>query len=108
MIKHCLETKSILFYARYVDDILIIFDKSALRIDTLTNTLNDIHNSLTFTPSPKTERKISRLDLKIIRNNSTFEIDIFRKPTTTDTTIPFTSNHPLEHKTAAYRFSCNA
>ena len=30
-------------------------------------------------------------------------MDIFRKPTTTDTTINFTSNHPTEHKMAAYR-----
>jgi hypothetical protein len=82
-------------------------DKSALNIDTLTNTLNDIHDSLTFTPSREAEGKINCLDLKTI-HNSTLEIDIFRQPTTTDMTIHFTSNHPLEHKTAAYRFSCNA
>jgi hypothetical protein len=31
-------------------------------------------------------------------------ISIFRKPTSTDTTINFYSNHLLEHKLAAYRF----
>ena len=30
-------------------------------------------------------------------------IDIYRKPTTTNTTINFLSNHPLEQKLAAYR-----
>jgi len=32
------------------------------------------------------------------------EIDIYRKPTTTDTTIHVTSTHPIEHKLAAYRY----
>jgi hypothetical protein len=32
------------------------------------------------------------------------EIDMYRKPTTTDTTINFISNHPMEHKLAAYRY----
>jgi len=32
------------------------------------------------------------------------EIDIFQKPTTTDTTISYFSNHPQEQKLAAYRF----
>jgi hypothetical protein len=41
--------------------------------------------------------------LLLIRHPSTVEIDVFRKPTTTDTTINFTSNHPAEHKMAAYR-----
>ena len=32
------------------------------------------------------------------------EIDIYHKPTTTDTTINFLSNHPIEHKMAAFRY----
>ena len=43
------------------------------------------------------------LDLTIIRNNTKLEIDIYRKPTTKNTTINYESNHPTEHKTAAYR-----
>jgi hypothetical protein len=35
------------------------------------------------------------------------EIDIYRKPTTTDTTIHYNSNHPTEQKLAAYRFLMN-
>jgi hypothetical protein len=35
------------------------------------------------------------------------EIDIYRKPTTTDLTIHATSNHPIEHKLAAYRYYSN-
>jgi hypothetical protein len=32
---------------------------------------------------------------------------IYRKPMQTDTTIHFTSNHPLEHKLTAYNFYIN-
>jgi hypothetical protein len=35
---------------------------------------------------------------------SNLEVSIFRKPTTTTTTINYVSNHPLEHKMAAYHF----
>jgi hypothetical protein len=34
---------------------------------------------------------------------SNLEINIFRKPTTTDITINFLSNHPMEHKIAIYK-----
>jgi hypothetical protein len=32
---------------------------------------------------------------------------MFQKPTTTDTTTHYNSNHPIEHKIAAYRFLLN-
>ena len=32
------------------------------------------------------------------------EIDVFRKPTSTDTTINYLSNHPTEQKLSAYRY----
>jgi len=46
---------------------------------------------------------INFLALLIIRNTSKLEIDIYMKPTTTNTAINHTSNHPTEHKIAAYR-----
>jgi len=48
--------------------------------------------------------QISFLDLSIIRKTPKLEIDIFIKPTTTDTTINDWSNHATEHKLAAYRY----
>jgi hypothetical protein len=41
-------------------------------------------------------------DLSITGNQTNLEIDIFRKPTTTDT-INF-SNHPIEKKMVAFRY----
>ena len=43
------------------------------------------------------------LDLLIIQKPSKLEIDIFRKPTTTDSPLNFLSNHPMENKIATYR-----
>jgi len=50
---------------------------------------------------------ITYLELSIHRNNNDLHLGIQRNPTKTDTTIYFTSNHPLEHKLAAYSFSIN-
>jgi hypothetical protein len=43
------------------------------------------------------------LDLLIIRKPSNLEINIFCKPTTTETTINFISNQSVEHRIATYR-----
>jgi len=48
--------------------------------------------------------QINFVDLTITRKTTCLEIDIFQKPTTTSTTINYFSNHPLEHKLAAYRY----
>jgi len=44
------------------------------------------------------------LDLSIYRNIINVELDFYRKPTSTDTTIHFPFNHPYEHKLAAFKY----
>jgi hypothetical protein len=44
------------------------------------------------------------LDMNIKRKPTHLETGIYRMPTTTDTTLYFESNHPIEHKTAAFRY----
>jgi len=44
------------------------------------------------------------LDLTTTHKQTNLESDIYRKPTTADTTIRFLSNHPIEHKMAAFRY----
>jgi len=62
-----------------------------------------MHTNLQFNPTLESNGHINFLDLTIIRRSIHLEIDIYRKPTTTDTTIHFTTIHSNEHKLAAYR-----
>jgi hypothetical protein len=103
-IKHLFESKNIIYYSRYVDDIFIIYDNTMTDPDNLTNSVNNIHKDIIFKSTSETNNQINFLDLLIIRNESSIEIDIYRKPYTTDTTINLFSNHPIEHKLAAYRY----
>jgi len=64
---------------------------------------NQVHSNIKLNPTYKRNGCISFLDLPVIRNESNLEIDMYRKPTTTDTTINFLCNHPMEHKIAAYK-----
>ena len=81
-------------YTRYIDDILIICDAEATDHDYLTQYTNTIHSNLQFNPTLESDGHINFLELTITRRNTHTEIDIYRKPTTTDTTIHFTSTHP--------------
>jgi len=62
---------------------------------------------LKFTIEKEENQKISFLDLTINRKQSRFSIDIYRKPTTTDTIIANSSCHPREHKMAAIHYLHN-
>jgi hypothetical protein len=103
-IKHLLDTNHILFYARYVDDILVIYNSTLTNLNLIAHYSNTIHNNMRLIPTTETDHSISFLDLQITRNPPNLEINIFLKRTTTDTTINFYSNHPLEHKMATYHY----
>jgi hypothetical protein len=47
------------------------------------------------------------LDLLLHRTNQDFEIEVYRKPTSTAKSIYFNPNHLIEHKLAAFRFLLN-
>jgi hypothetical protein len=66
-----------------------------------------IHPNLTFTAEVEHQNSINYLDTTIHRAQDNVRISIFRKPTFTDTIIPYTSNHPPQHKYAAVRFLYN-
>ena len=63
-----------------------------------------MHSNIRLSPTLETNNQISFLELLIIRKSQRLETDIYRKPTTTDTTINCLSNHPMEQKLAAYRY----
>ena len=77
-----------------------IFHISRIRV-------NKLAPKLKFTIEKEENQKISFLDLTINRKQSRFSIDIYRKPTTTDTIIVNDSCHPREHKMAAIHYLHN-
>jgi hypothetical protein len=104
-IKQLLDSRNIIFYTRYVDDILIIYDSNKIQPKLIETHINQRHNNIKLNPTQEENGNINFLDLNINRKPPHLETDIYRKPTTTtDTTISFESNHPLEHKTAAFRY----
>jgi hypothetical protein len=102
-ILNILTNNNILGYYRYVDDILIIYDHISTNINTLLNKFNQIHQKLTYTMELENNQQIN-FDITISRTNNALEFNIFRKPTYTDTIIPYNSCHPTEHKFTGLRY----
>jgi hypothetical protein len=94
-------------YARYVDDILLIYDSLHTDLQSILHDFNYLYHNLHFTGETEQNNAISFLDITIHKNPSNIRISIHRKPTFTDTIIPYTSNHPAQHKYAAVSFLYN-
>ena len=103
-IKQLLDMKNVIFYKHYVDVILIIYDTKRIHPNLINTYKNKIHTDIKLNPTKENNGCISFLDVFTIRKPSNLETDIFCKPTTTDTTINFFSNHLTEHKVAAFRY----
>ena len=99
-----LSKHSIKGYYRYVDDMLIVHTDSTTNIHTVLDEFNSITPKLQFTLEEEQDDKINFLDFTIIKTHKGLSFDIYRKPTTTDLTIPKDSCHPFEQKTAAIRY----
>jgi hypothetical protein len=83
---------------------LIIYDATRTNPETIIRHTNSMHNNIKLSPTLEADKQISFLNPPIIRKPQQLEIDVFRKPITTDTTISYLSNHPMEQKLAAYRY----
>jgi hypothetical protein len=101
---HLLTKHKIINYFRYVDDILMSFDSNHTNIQNILDDFNAIHPKLKFTAETETDNKINHLDITIQRTPTNWKTSIYRKPTFTDTIIPYTSNHLAQHKYAAVSF----
>jgi predicted oxidoreductase len=106
-IKQLLDSENIIFYTRYMNDILLIYNTTQITPDEIQKHVDHLHNNLKLMPTHENKAQISLLDLLITRQTNDLHIDMYRKPTTTDTTINYISNHPMEHKLAAYRCYIN-
>ncbi|GFG33545.1 hypothetical protein Cfor_01032 [Coptotermes formosanus] len=94
-------------YLRYVDDILITYNKSETDVNLLLKNFKNIHPKLTFTSELEIDNKLNFLDITIHKQNNSLQATIYRKPTTTDCIIPYNSNHPNEQKQAAIKYFVN-
>ena len=65
-------------------------------LDHINTYINQIHTVMKLIPTYENNGCISVFDLLIIRNLSNLEIDIFHKPTNTNTTFNFFSDHPIK------------
>ena len=93
----------ILYWHRYVDDILILYRGSKRQCEKLLMHINKIHKNITFTAEYEHNNTINSLDLSITKLEHRNKFSIYRKPTSADTLIHNSSNHPIQHKLAAFR-----
>lgn len=94
--------KKIIYWYRYVDDVICLFDGSERQLQLFFNYLNSINKAIQFTMDISQQNIISYLDLNIKIVNGKHNFSIFRKPTFTDNVIHANSQHPVNHKLAAF------
>jgi len=94
---------NITYWYRYVDDILMLFKGTQRQLMNLHNYINKIHGNLEFTIEVENNNQINFLDINIEKANNKHNFKIYRKPTQTDQTIHYSSNHPIQHKMSAYQ-----
>jgi hypothetical protein len=97
----------IINYIIYVDDVLVIYDFTHANIHHILTDFNAIHPNLQFTAETEVDNTINYLDVSIHRSPNIMRTSIYGKPTYIDTIIPYTSNHPSQHKYAAIKFLFN-
>jgi hypothetical protein len=67
-IKHLMDSKHLIFYTRYVDDILILYDSTLSSPTSIQHCMDTIHSNNKLNPTHETDGNISFLDLSITRN----------------------------------------
>jgi len=88
--------KHILFWARYVDDIFVVFSGSDKDIDNFLQFINSLHNRIKFTVEIG-DNSINFLDLSILIISNNFSFSIYRKSTCTNNIINYYSNCHLKN-----------
>jgi hypothetical protein len=95
---HLTQKHKLVNYFRYVYDILLIFDLQHTDLHAISKGFNSIHPNLHFTEETEQNCKINYLDITIHKTPTNVNNSIYRKPTFTNTLIPYTSNHHAHHK----------
>lgn len=88
-------------WMRYVDDVFAVVDKE--EVEETFRELNGIHKDIRFTMEVEEGGELPFLELLVRRAGQELEFGIYRKPSSTQRFIPRDSNHPIQHKMAAYK-----
>jgi hypothetical protein len=86
-LKHLLEDKRIVYYNKYVDDIFLLYDQTKITPQTILEQFNIQHKDLKFTINEEMDNQITCLDLNLTNKWGQIEMEVYRKPTTTDVMI---------------------
>jgi hypothetical protein len=102
-IKHLIDSKHLIFYARYVDDILIIYDFTFTSPTNIQHYMDTIHGHIKLNPTHETNNNVNFLDLLITRKPTSLKLDIYTSlprwtpPSTfSPTTLSSTSSQPID------------
>jgi hypothetical protein len=102
-IKHLLEDRKITYYNRYVDDIFIVYNQTKIPPQYILKHFSEQNKNLQFAMNEEVNNQITYFDLNLTNKHGQIEMEIYRKPTTTDITINNKSCHPKEQKLATYK-----
>ena len=86
----------LLFYFRYVDDIITAVPHN--EIDIIKNTYNNFNHKIQFTTEEESEGRLSFLDVLIIRAGDGIKTNWYHNATWSDRYLNFNSNHPYKYK----------
>jgi len=78
-IKQWLDNKEISYYERYVDDIIIIYNKERIKEEQILHAMNNVDENLTFKLTPENKNTINFVDLTIRKKQNKLELGIYRK-----------------------------
>lgn len=95
-------SKHVLYWYRYVDDVICLFNCTHRKLDILLQNLNSLHPAIKFTLEIEDNETLHFLDITIYRSHGKHTFKIYRKPIYTDSIIPADSYHPSSHKMAAF------
>jgi hypothetical protein len=93
---HLTHKHNIINYFYYVDDILLIFNPNRTDMQAILKDLNTLHPNLQFMAEVERDNTLNYLDISIHKTPNGLKTSIHRKPTFTDSIIPYTFNHPTQ------------
>lgn len=95
-------SSKILYWYRYVDDVLALYLGTDRQLDAFKQFINSLHPTIEFELEKSLNNTINFLDLTVTIKDNKHLFQIYRKPTHTDTVIHNQSCRPNSHKMAAF------